>query len=218
MDLFNAIATSMFVLSQSLVASNTTSKVCDDLRNPPTVSSCWDCFQNLLSDCDKRNPQGERRDACYKGANNFYTWCLGRISPTKTSAIISAPKTFDKGAGLAFRIDFTTAVDPDTIEVLVRTVDNDTFDSQIAKSYTSTISATSIDVLVDTAQAEGTVVGFVVRLKDTTFAQAFAVEEVLPGDFDNDGQVTDLDIAELWDQYGAGKISYEDFIEKLGSH
>lgn len=46
---------------------------------PPTVQSCWNCFQSLLSDCDDQNPEGERRQASYEGANTFLNWCLGEV-------------------------------------------------------------------------------------------------------------------------------------------
>ena len=207
--LFTAIAFANLQLAASLNADPC------NLPSPPTVTSCWDCFQSLLADCDRKNPNGERRDACYTGANNFYTWCLCRISAPKQNAYLTTPALLETPGSYAFHASFEHPVDANNIQVFVRTFDGETSEMIEAKIYTFATDANSYDVLVDTSSFATNVVGMVVRIESQQFARAFAVTSVLRGDFDRDGALTEQDIVLLWEHYANGEISHADFADIL---
>jgi uncharacterized membrane protein len=205
--------TTLAFAHMQLVAS--TADPCSNMPSPPTVSSCWDCFQSLLADCDRKNPQGERRDACYTGANNFYTWCLGRISAPKQNAHLTTPALLETPGSYAFHATFEHRIDATDIQVFVRTFDGSTTEMTEAKIYTFATDTNSYDVLVDTSSYTTNVVGMVVRIEALQFARAFAVTSVMRGDLDRDGSLTDLDLMLLWERYAAGEISHAEFVQLL---
>lgn len=212
MDFFVRLGLSMFVATQSLLSNVENGNSCNNLGNPPTVSSCWDCFQSLLADCDKQNPQGERRDACYKGANNFYVWCLGRISPEPKSSTVSASNTVEYPEPFSFSIQLDKATNSDDLRVYVRSTDGTNYNQTLVKSYVFSTSDSSFDILVDYMQVDDTILGFTVTDSEHTFAHAFAVQQVLRGDIDGDGQITDIDHVMLAEKFAQGKISFEEYL------
>lgn len=212
MDFFVRLGVSMFVTTQSLLVPVQNGNNCNNLGNPPTVSSCWDCFQSLLADCDKQNPQGERRDACYKGANNFYVWCLGRISPQPKSSTVSSTLAIQYPEPFSFSLQLDKATRSDDIRVYVRTTDGTNYYQTLVKSYVFSTSDSSFDILVDYLGIEHTILGFTVTDSEHTFANAFAVQQGIRGDLDGDGQITDIDHVMLAEQFAQGKISFDEYL------
>jgi len=76
-------------------AQQTANSGCD-MPATPTVGDCWECFQDLLEDCDADNPRGPRREACYEGANQFLEWCLGQTGlHIQTPGVLDASDRFE---------------------------------------------------------------------------------------------------------------------------
>lgn len=51
--------------------------------SPETDRSCWDCYQNLMDDCDGQQPSSPvRREACYSTAQLWWVSCNNRVHPT----------------------------------------------------------------------------------------------------------------------------------------
>jgi hypothetical protein len=56
---------------------------CDNIGTKPTIRQCWACFQSLLDSCGESTTP-ERREACFTGANSFFSWCLDRVPGVTT--------------------------------------------------------------------------------------------------------------------------------------
>jgi hypothetical protein len=197
---------------------------CSRLSNPPTVGQCWDCFQNLLTDCDK-NPSGDRRQACYDAANNFFVWCLGRITtsnlvgPTK---FMTQAMDMRRNEGFSYDVVFSSPVDTSLIEVYVRDMNNNEPRMQQVEIFVFENHDGSINIFFDNNDLgfeDDRVVGVVTVVRNVNghveTARADAYNLITPGDLDGNGIVDALDLAQAWDMYAAGDLNYEDFVNFL---
>ncbi len=99
------------------------------LPQQPTVEACWNCFQSLLVDCDKNNPEGDRRQACYEAANHFFTWCLGRVAQDRPdgraitqSMELNNNKVWDIRSDFTYEVIVPAGTRPDDINIFLRTI------------------------------------------------------------------------------------------------
>lgn len=191
---------------------------------PPSVSSCWDCFNNLLASCDNSNPQGARRAACYTAANNFFTHCLTRtpggapVSP-KVSAPISDWNTLS-GSSYAM---ITGDLEFDDVVVYVRDADKngtprqrqvDTFFTRYGENEVFISAVATVSVRGDSA---GVVTVF---LKDGVTVAAIAqhVPTVNGCDLNSDSAVDLLDLAEAMERRDNGQMTeaqFDLFVERF---
>lgn len=199
---------------------------CANLGSPPKVGGCWDCFQSLLADCDKNNGEGARREACYKGANNLLTWCLGRVGNVNVNP--ANPRRqgaeMQRNEGFTYDIAFTAPVDPSSVEVYVRDMDNGEPRQQQVQAFVFKNDDGSLSVFFDNNNLgldDDKVVGVVTAVRnangdiDAAYADAYSI--VTPGDLDGNGSVDSLDLSKAWDSYASGEMTYEAFIEFLTS-
>lgn len=196
---------------------------CGKLTLPPTIDSCWSCFQSLLSDCDKNNNNPDRRKACYEGANNFFTWCLGRVGvPNNPRQPQGQELVMYRGEGFAYDIAFTVAVDPNLVEVYIRDMDNGEPRQQRVNAFVFKNNDGSLSVFFDNNNLgldDDNAVGIVTAIRnpnggyDAAYADAYKI--ITPGDLDGDGNVDAFDLSKAWDSYASGEMSYEAFIEFL---
>jgi len=84
-----------------------------------TVGKCWDCFQSLLTDCEK-NQTEDKRKACYEGANTFFDWCLGRVADPKARANSQWPGFQNWVVGDQLERPFIWPESADRVEAWVR--------------------------------------------------------------------------------------------------
>ena len=219
----------------SLIAGSIVSLVdytpsCDSVeKGNYNVSNCWNCFQKLLNDCDRTRSEGtnndERRRACYQAANNFFTYCLGKVPTAPRNAPISVLPTQQLiiGEGMALQVNFGSKVTSDQVTVFVRHGLDGEIKQEKATSFVFPNADGTCDVLIDDASLDlsgESSVGIVVALTDAqgTVTNAFAtvVEVENKLDLNRDGLVDNSDTIELWNKYAANEISYEEFV-KLSS-
>lgn len=207
-------------VAQRAAISDDKANPCSNLGKAPGVSQCWDCFQSLLADCDRQNPEGTRRTACYTGANNFFTWCLGRAGAVANPHQHSSEGTsMERGAGFTYEIAFAAPVNPDLVEVYVRDMENGQPRQQRVDAFVSANDDGSLIVFFDNNNLgleDDKVVGIVTAVRGVNggydAAFAYAVNVVTPGDLDGNGTVDAFDLSKAWDEYSAGDMSYDDFV------
>lgn len=230
---------SAFLLATSALASVSLAQAallappaapCASLGSPPTVDSCWSCFQSLLGDCDKgNNNNADRRRACYEGANNFFTWCLGRVSAPAPAPIPPRRKdgkTMNLREGFSYDISFSSNVDPSTIEVYVRDIENGEVRQQQVKVFAVADKDGTISIFFDNNNLnieDDSSIGVVTVVRNPAtnlveLAVADVVEVVEALDLDNDGTVGDGDFTEAWNQYSQGTLSFDDFVEFINKY
>lgn len=200
---------------------------CSNLANPPTVGSCWDCFQSLLTDCDKANHSADRRKACYEGANNFFTWCLGRI-PAAAHAIVTPRPSNNmiRGQGFSYNITFSIEVDPSNVDVYVRDQNNNEVRQQEVKSFVFKNADGSLSIFFDNNNLgldDDKTIGIVTVVRNAAtrnvdVAYAEVVNIIIPYDLNNDGVVDTFDYVEAWELYSRNEMTFEDFIEFLDKY
>jgi len=216
-------ATALGQVAQRAAIAEDKANPCSQLGNPPTVGQCWDCFQSLLADCDKQNPEGNRRKSCYDGANNFFTWCLGRVgNPANPRQPRGQGMNMERGMGFTYDIAFTAPVDPNLVVVYVRDMENGEPRQQQVNAFVFANNDGSLSVFFDNNNLgleDDKVVGVVTAVRnvnggyDAAYADAYDI--ITPGDLDGDGVVDAFDLSKAWDSYAAGEMSYEQFIEFL---
>lgn len=199
---------------------------CSVLGNPPTVGSCWDCFLHLLADCDGANNNADRRRACYEGANNFFTWCLGKAQPP--APVVPANPRRGQGnmnlrEGFAYELVFSSVIDPANIEVYVRDVQNGQPRMQQVKAFAFANEGRSVSIFFDNNNIgieDDSTVGIVTIVRnpathavELAYADAFDVFE--PLDLNGDGTIDAFDYTEAWNQYANGELSYDGFVSYL---
>lgn len=196
---------------------------CTNIGTPPTVASCWSCFQSLLADCDKHNANADRRKACYEGANNFFNWCLGRVgAPNNPRNPHNQGMNMERGMGFTYDIAFSAPVDPNLIVVYVRDMENGLPRQQEVKAFVFANDDGSLNIFFDNNNLgleNDKVVGVVTAVRNVNggYAAAYAdaYDIITPGDLDDDGFVDAFDLSKAWDSYAAGEMSYEQFVEFL---
>jgi len=216
-------ATALGQVAQRAAIAEDKANPCSNLSNPPKVGQCWDCFQSLLADCDKQNPEGTRRSACYTGANNFFTWCLGRVgNVANPRQPRSQGMNMERGMGFTYDIAFTAPVDPNLVVVYVRDMENGEPRQQQVNAFVFANDDGSLSVFFDNNNLgleDDKVVGIVTAVRNvnggTAAAYADAYNIITPGDLDGDGVFDALDLSKAWDSYATGEMSYEQFIEYL---
>lgn len=192
-----------------------------------TVTNCWDCFQKLLNDCDNVRPNDDntpsRRQACYTGANNFFTFCLGKVGggPGRRTTPIQAPDRLTLGEGYIFNVAFASKPAADRITVYVRSYNGTSTVQQPVKAWVLPANDGSLDVMIDDTTldlSDDTSIGVIVAVRDSNDRISDAVATVAtvdnPLDANRDGTVDAADTIELWNMYANNTISYEVFVER----
>lgn len=191
----------------------------------PTVSQCWECFQSLLADCDRKNAETARRKACYDAANSFFTWCLGRTvsSPHGVSNItVFAPETMAMDS--AFDYYITLDFEPSRIDVWIRDMKGvnireyrvDAFYQKAQGGYTIHFDNTNSGIRDDAWVSVITVA--VDNSGNPGAVNASTYDLINPLDLNNDGMVDIWDFNEAISQYNTGVMTLEqlqDFSTKL---
>ena len=226
-----SLATASFAQEANTVKGNVAPAVnpCSTLGNPPTVGNCWDCFQSLLADCDRENNNSDRRKACYEGANNFFTWCLGRVgspAPVAPANPRHGAKGMNLREGFSYELVFASVIDPANIEVYVRDVQNGEVRQQQVKAFAFANKGTSVSIFFDNNNLgieNDKTVGIVTLVRnpvthevDTAYADAFDVIE--PLDMNGDGVINEFDYIKSWEQYSSGEIAYDDFLSYVNKY
>lgn len=204
---------------------------CSTLGPVPTVKGCWGCFQSLLDDCDGANPNAERRNACYTGANNFFTWCLGRVSPAVVPAVPVNPRrgmgdNLNLRQGFAYQLVFSSAIDATNIEVYVRDFENGKLRIQQVKSFAFTGEGNQVTIFFDNNNIgieDDKTVGIITLVRnpvtqeiDAAYADAFDVSD--PLDLNGDGTINLFDYTEAWNKYANGDLSFNEFIDFVSKY
>lgn len=193
---------------------------CSTLGDNPKVGDCWSCFQSLLDDCDKNNGNADRRKACYDGANNFFTWCLGKVPSGKTPHRgASSVENMNLREGYSYTISFNGIVDAANIEVYVRDVQNGEVRVQQVNAFVFD-SGNGFDVFFDNNNLgieNDHTVGIVTVARNPLTgnvdgAYASAVSVIEPLDLNKDGMVDVFDLTEAWNQYASGVMAFNDFV------
>jgi anti-anti-sigma regulatory factor len=226
-------------LLMSLVVGTTVSVAdmrvnCDAVQDGTyTVSSCWNCFQHLLNDCDRTIPQpgnntDDRKRACYQAANNFFTFCLGRTSggaggnprskPIRTPV---QPERLTTDEGMSMRVDFGQKVTSEQIVVFVRHNVDGEIAMEKVKPFAFINNDGTYDILVDSSSvdlSDDSSIGIIIALVDTNGnvenAVATLVEVENPLDLNRDGLVDNSDLIELTNKFAAGEITHEEFVKR----
>lgn len=194
------------------------------LKSPPTVQTCWDCFQKLLADCDKQNPEGDRRRACYTGANNYFTFCLGRTTVpgqrrSGTESSLPTGTTFDTQTGMVYQLATDQGIAYDTIKVYLRLMVNGEPVQIEAPSFTviegKTTAVAVLPMNVGTNRWVGVVTTF---LSGGQIVAGFAdsVPVVDPLDLNSDGAVDFNDLMEASNRVTSGAMTAADFNRYIG--
>jgi hypothetical protein len=214
-------ATALGEAEQRIAVAENKANPCEQLGNPPNVGQCWGCFQSLLADCDRQSNEANRRKACYEGANNFFTWCLGRVGNNVNPR---QPQTRDarmeRSSGFAYDIAFTAPVDPSLIEVYIRDMEDGKPRQQQVRSFVFANDDGSLSVFFDNNNLgleDDKVVGVVTAVRnvnggyDAAYADAYDI--ITAGDLDGDGVVDSFDLSKAWNLYASGEMSFESFME-----
>lgn len=188
---------------------------CESVATTPTISNCWDCFQSLLTSCDKNNQDAARRAACYKSANDFFTWCLGRIP--KVQPVNQVPQanlqTWNLQDGLI--VDYSVPLNS-TIHVYVR----DEFGTQSEAQFVSVTNPdTTVTIFIGqpgglfltTNSSAGIVVTAVDKDGNMLGAFASVVNVYEPLDLNNDGVIDGADQMIAVGKYADGTWTYLQF-------
>lgn len=194
------------------------------LKSPPTVQTCWDCFQKLLADCDKQNPEGDRRRACYTGANNYFTFCLGRTTvPGQRRAGVESSlptgTTFDMSSGMVYQLTTDQCIPYDSIKVYLRLMVNGEPVQIEAPSFivnegkTTTVAVLPMNVSGN--RWVGVVTAFLSRGQIVAgFADSVPVVDAL--DLNGDSVVDILDLMEASNRVTRGAMTANDFNAYIG--
>jgi len=194
------------------------------IPNPPAVGDCWECFQDLLEDCDSGNPEGARRQACYEAANNFFTWCLGRVSDRYRQARLGAnteinrEREYDVHDGLEFEMFIPSGTQIEDIVLSVRYFDGEqNKQTRLMDSEFFVFDETGIDdmvvIFVDTnidfsaSNSVGVVAG-IEQNNAISYAFAFGADVVDSFDVNNDGRFDKLDRTTAMLMYSRGEIDH----------
>lgn len=206
--------------AQNLLAVDAAANPCGNLGNPPTVGGCWDCFQSLLKDCDDKNPEGNRRNSCYTGANNFFTWCLGRVGGGNPVTPRPRSSTMNRGEGFSYQLSFENPVEPANIEVYVRDVEGGAIRSQQVNAFTSRNADGSISVFFDnnnlglendkTVGVVTIVRNPVTRNVEAAYAEAYT--------FAKGFYMTPFGLMDAWNAYANGEMEFDEFISFLNKY
>lgn len=191
---------------------------------PPTVGTCWDCFQNLLADCDAHNPEGARRQACYTGANNFFTFCLGRTTAPANPAPrkSSINESYNTLSGTSYSLLIGT-LDYDQVIVYVRDMDAQGNPRQTqTTSFTAAFGSGELFVSVDAPFViNGNSAGIVTTfLKQGQIVAALADSmPVVNGlDLNADGAVNENDLIVAMQYLDEGKWTNDQFTAYLEAY
>lgn len=202
------------------------------LPNPPTVNGCWNCFQQMLADCDKNNPTVERREACYEGANTFLTWCLGQVGDpelrvgnddTELNFEVNKDMDWDVRSNLEIEMHVGSITTDEHPSVYVRLLNGDHAGS-IRLDEDQYVVLREIHgndpvmrVIVDTSSvdiADNSSVGIVVALEHEGAVQngfAFVAEVEDSFDLNGDGAFTHDDRLDAASLYLRGELEYDRF-------
>lgn len=209
--LFTAIAYINYQLVASLNADPCS------LPTPPTVTSCWDCFQSMLADCDAKNREAERRKACYEGANNFFVWCLGRASTPK-SLSTAVPDSFIQNHGLSLELSVSNLQETDSITVYSLTESEQKREVTQLKIY-HLIDGNNVSVLVDDYSIptdDDNLIGIMVVVRNAdekvVMAKSSVVRMIIDGDLNSDLQVNALDLPVLWQMFANDQVTFEEYL------
>lgn len=224
------------VTAQDLVRSavgtptnDTTQSGCA-LPRPVTISSCWSCLQTLLADCDKNNPDTQRRIACYDAANNFFTWCLSRI-PASNSATRGGVNRANDGSleydvrtGIQYEMFVPAGTTAADIAVFIRFFDgNENQNIQLQSTDFFVFEETDTEnmfliVVLDTGFnfSESNSIGIVSTVTSKTgnvlSGFAFAANIVDSYDLNNDGRFDQLDLIDAWQHLSEGTLDFSHVI------
>jgi len=203
------------------------------LPNPITVEGCWTCFQSLLTDCDAENPEGERRQACYEGANSFLNWCLGEVGdPQLQTGNNDSALNFEMNKGtdwdirsnLEIEVHVPSITTNESLAVHVRLQEGENAgsirldDDQYWVLREMHGNDPVMRVIVDTSSvdiADNSSVGIVVALEhqgavQNGFAFVAGVEDSF--DLNGDGAFTQDDRVEAVSRYLGGEMGYDRFM------
>lgn len=183
---------------------------------PQTVDTCWRCFQNLLADCDRANPEGIRRQACYAGANNFFTFCLGRTHPGHAGSTVPIVPVGDMNwnteDGTVYTISTNGTVAFDSIKVYIRfSVNGEPVQREIQsvnipqKDGTVVISVPAMGLDVGDNGTVG-IVTTLVSNQAIVAARADSIAVVDGFDFNHDGVLDQEDLFVAMDRLNTGAM------------
>ncbi len=182
---------------------------CDGASSP---STCWSCFQDALEDCDRRNTEASRRQACYAAANQFFVNCLAPrtskpgVGTLRTGASIPALNTW---YGSTYSLE-GRAPDFDDVWVFVRDTDEEgAIREQEVAAFPTVLADGSIMVVAEAPPAcNGDCAGIVTAfVKDGVVVAAVAhVVAVTDGaDLTGDGVVDIEDLGAAFARWEAGE-------------
>lgn len=189
-----------------------------------SVANCWSCFRKLLADCDAAPGEqtGDRRRACYQAANNFFTFCLGRVNQTPAPGTRKTvgPQSMVPGEGYTFTAVFGAEVKAQNIIVTVRTMQDGTVIEQVANTWVASNVDGSFEIMLDDTSikiGDNTSLGVVVAAtndrNEVIDAVAMVVDVQDPADLNRDGMVDNQDMTALWEMYANGKINHSNFVD-----
>jgi hypothetical protein len=188
---------------------------CANLGSPPTVNSCWSCFQSLLSDCDRNNPEGVRRKSCYDASNTFFVWCLNRVAPVNPNPRTPKKVTYNPltiGQDYFYSIEFDERIVADSVNVFIR---NNGVQEAIVPFVI--FDGNVLVVSFDTNDIKNSI-GIVTTISNNGVIEfAHAISVGVDTDLNSDGIVDTGDIVEAINQYVNGLISYDKLISVIQS-
>tara|TARA_B100001778_G_scaffold330827_2_gene334040 strand:+ start:2774 stop:3508 length:735 start_codon:yes stop_codon:yes gene_type:complete len=197
------------------------------MSNPPTVGNCWDCFQELLADCDDNNPEGTRRQACYEAANNFFTWCLGRVGNNRSIDLgraslnyeLNGDKSFDVRTDMQYEMFIPAGTDIEDISVFIRYFNGtDTRQIQLDPTEFFIFDQTGVDdlflIVLDTdldvgmSNSVGIVTGVQNDAGEIDYGFAFGASVVDSFDIDGNGVFDNADRIAAMGLFSQGKMDH----------
>lgn len=187
-----------------------------------SVANCWSCFRKLLADCDTGAGEetSDRRRACYQAANNFFTFCLGRVNQAPGNRKAVGPQSMVPGEGYTFTAVFGAEIKAQNIIVTVRTIQDGAVVEQVANTWVAANRDGSFEIMLDDSNikiGDNTSVGVVVAATNdknqVIDAVAMVVDVQDPADLNRDGAIDNQDMTALWEMYANGKIDHVDFVD-----
>tara|TARA_B100000614_G_scaffold258752_1_gene281781 strand:- start:51737 stop:52474 length:738 start_codon:yes stop_codon:yes gene_type:complete len=198
------------------------------LPNPITVAACWECFQDLLDDCDDDNPNDDRRQACYDGANNFFTWCLGRVpaatpnSPRRTglNPDLNLHESFDIRGDMQYEMFVPAGTEADDIAVFIRYFDgNESRQVRLDETEFFVFDQTGVEdffffIVIDTnldvsaSSSVGVITGIESDSGTIDYAFALSADVIDSFDINGDGVFDNFDRIEAMTQFSRGELDH----------
>lgn len=202
----------------------------NDCNKAPSVTSCWNCFQSLLSDCDRKNPEGDRRQACYQGANHYYAWCLSKVpsSSSATNDNNNRLREYDVRSGMKYEMLVPAGTSSEDVVIFVSYWDgaenkqaelssNDYFVFETFEENMFLI--VILDTNIDLSQSASIGILSAVKGDNGNIVDGFAVSANVVDSFDlnQDGVFDMADRMEAFHQHAEGNITLEQMMRIINS-